>query len=419
MNDLEKKYREFEEKLGFYFGRAASYPLIPPEHVYFPLTNRCNLRCQMCDISKNPSSIEEELSTDKIKEIIAQIKDMGIKHIIFSGGEPLLRQDLFEIIQFSVEKSIEMVDLITNGMLLNDDIIQRLIKLKLNHITISLDGLEENNDSIRGRGVFKNAENNIDKFNFYKSKYNSGSPTIGINFTIMDKNINDILPMVDFARGKGCNLILFQPILFNNTKMYEKRKNILWLSPASIVKLEGIIQQLIELKDESGGVFIYTDANVLRALPGYFEGKRPAGAFKCYEGIKRIVITYNGKLWSCLGIYGDLKTNRLQDIWLSKEAQAIRDKAKKCKEHCLQDCVYFPSNIKDQLNTFLKMIDNTGELEGVDFKNRLVGKIKHYIEAAYLRNKKTLLNISKNYAFDKEIKFFHPIIKKLEDKRGT
>lgn len=134
-NNLEREYNKLQESLGFYFGRVISYPLIPPEHVYFSLTNRCNLRCKMCGIPQNSSEIEDGLSITKIKDITLQIKEMRIKHLIFFGGEPLLKEGLVEIVEFATAKDIEMVDIITNGILLSDDIIQKLIRVKLNHIT--------------------------------------------------------------------------------------------------------------------------------------------------------------------------------------------------------------------------------------------------------------------------------------------
>ena len=344
-NDLGKEYINLEEKLGFYLGRLISYPLVPPEHAYFSLTTRCNLRCQMCDIFKYPSRVEDELSTLKIKDVILQIKNMGIKHIIFSGGEPLLRKDFFEIVEFASNNNMEKIDIITNGMLFDENAIQKLVNLRLNHITFSLDGLKETNDKIRSKGVFDAVKINIDKFIHCKSKYGSASPTLGINFTIMDNNIDDILPMIEFVRNKGLNAIFFQPVLFDNMKMYEKKRNALWPSEDSITKLKKTIKKIVTLKRTLKDFVICTETAALEALPAYFKGERAKFDFSCYEAIKRIVITCAGKLWSCMGVYGDLKQNDLKSIWFSKEAAKIREKVKKCREHCLQDCTFFPSDI--------------------------------------------------------------------------
>jgi MoaA/NifB/PqqE/SkfB family radical SAM enzyme len=373
---LEREYINLEEKLGFYFSRIISYPLLAPEHVYFSLTNRCNLQCKMCDIYKSFGRKEDELTTFQIKDIICQIKDMGIKHLIFSGGEPLLRDDLIEIIEFATAKGISSVDIISNGTLFEDNIIQDLIQAGLNHITVSLDGIGEVNDQIRGKGVFEKAVANIDRINYYKEKYRSKSPTVGINFTIMDNNIDEIIPVIKFARDKGCNILVLQPLLFNNTKMFEKKRNSLWPKEKNISKLREVLEEVKKLKYNLNDFFVYTDTSILDALPRYFKGKRMPPHFKCYEAIKRIVITCDGKVWSCVGIYGDLKQEKLEEIWFSKEAYKIRQKVKECRQHCLQDCIYFPSNIFEEISYFFKKIPRE---ESIMFQNRLMEKTEYYM----------------------------------------
>jgi len=385
-NCLEKECSNFEELLGFYSSRLISYPLIPPEHVYFALTNRCSLKCLMCDIPKTPSGIEDELSTSKIKEIILQIKDLGVKHLVFSGGEPLLREDLLDILEFSVSNDIKNVALITNGVLLDDCIVQKLIKIQLCHITISLDGLKKTNDEIRGKGVFEKTVANIDKLNFYKEKFNAAFPTVGINFTIMNRNIDDILDIIELAKNKRYNAIVFQPILFSNISMYEKKTNILWPSKEDVLKLRKVMHKVINLKNKLNGLGIYTEDAVLKTIPDYFTGKRLGSDFKCFEAIKRIVITYDGKVWSCMGSYGNLKEDNLKNIWFSKDAMAIRDKIKNCNAHCLQDCVYFPSNILDKTKELLKKIKGA-KAKKKEIKSRLLAKLRYYTNILSEENK--------------------------------
>lgn len=412
---LEREFTNLEELLGFYSGRLVSYPLIPPEHVYFALTNRCCLKCAMCDIAKTPSKIEDELSTPKIKEIIFQIKDLGVKHLIFSGGEPLLREDLLEILEFSISIGIRMVDVITNGILFDENMIQKLIKIKLNHITVSLDGLKETNDEIRGEGSFEKSANNIDKLNYYKEKFNSFFPTVGINFTIMNKNIDDILKIIEFARNKKCNIVVFQPVLFSNTRMHEKRKNILWPSEANILKLKEILYKVATLKNTLKDLNIYTDAAVLRAIPDYFKGRRPGNNFKCYEGIKRIVITYDGKVWSCMGICGDLKKDNLKNIWFSKKAMIIRERVKRCKAHCLQDCVYFPSNISEPITNLLKQLGNKSKQEKEKVKEKLLKIVEYYTDILSTRKiGRGIVSLFKNIDFKIELNKLYSIKKNIE-----
>jgi MoaA/NifB/PqqE/SkfB family radical SAM enzyme len=342
---LVKKMSDFETLLGYYASRVVGFPLTPPEHVYFSLTNRCNLRCKMCEVARSASSEEGELSTGKVKEIILQIRDMGINHIIFSGGEPLLRKDLTEIVRFAHENNIQMIDLITNGTMLDSSTLGKLVDAGLTHIGVSIDGLSRVSSGIRGPGVFEKVIKNLEDLNSYKKEHDTCLPSVGINFTIMGENIRDIPEMIGLARKLNCLFISFQPVLFNNTKMYMNKKNVLWPSSVEIKELKRVTKQLVKMKKESCGVNIFTDADVISALPDYFSGRRPRADFKCYEAIKRIVITCEGLLWSCQGILGDLKKNTLSQIWNSTETRNARRAIKKCKRHCLQDCVYFPSDI--------------------------------------------------------------------------
>ena len=353
--DQERRYLDIKGRIGFHVGRSVSRPMVPPEHVYFSLTNRCNLRCQMCSVHKHPSTIEGELSGDKVKAVVLEIRQMGIRHVIFSGGDPFMRKDLFDIIEFSIKCGIEMVDIITNGVLLSDDQVRKLVEMGLNHITFSLDGIGTTNDDIRGQGVFAKVQTNIDRIDHYKRQLNCSTPSVGINFTVMEKNVQDMLPMIEFAGAKKCNIVLFQPIMFNNTKMSEKKTNDLWLKEESIKRLETVINKVIELKRTIDQPYICTDNEVLKIMPAYFRGKKAPGRFKCYEGFKRIVITCNGQLWSCSGVYGDLQKHSLREIWFSNAAIRMRHRVKRCTEHCLQDCVYYPSDIAGELQNLLSM----------------------------------------------------------------
>lgn len=336
----------FEELLGFYAGREAGAPVLPPEHVYFSLTSRCNLRCKMCSVAGNGAY---EMPLEEVCAVIRQIKDLGVRHLILSGGEALLRPDLKRIISFAVSSGIEMVDVITNGTLLNEEIITFFVEEGLNHLTVSLDGLRRNNDHIRGDGVFDRAEAAMDILNRVKKDRGRRTPTLGVNFTVMDRNVEDMLPILDFARGKECNIVVFQPVLFDNVKMSVKQKSPLWPCGEKLRLLEKNLQILQEMRQTPGhSPMIYTSGQVLSSMPAYFRGKLPTGGIGCYEGIKRMVITSGGQVWSCLGVYGDARRESLADIWVSRAARRVREKARRCRRHCLQDCVYFPDSVAEE-----------------------------------------------------------------------
>jgi len=126
-----------------------------PLAISWKITNRCNGSCLYCVGSKNGP----ELDTGQVKYVIDQLSSGGVRFISFTGGEPLLRSDIGDIISYSRNKGIK-VKLNTNGYLLRD----RIDELKgVNLIQLSLDGKEEVNDLMRGRGSFKKILQGLDK----------------------------------------------------------------------------------------------------------------------------------------------------------------------------------------------------------------------------------------------------------------
>lgn len=140
------------------------------DNIYFLLTKKCNLKCIHCSTSCAPEE-KEILSIDQAKTIINNIKKLGIEKIVFTGGEPMLHSDFFEIVEYAKLKlkNVQFI-LSTNGTLINKINISFLIE-KFDIIEISLDGIDEKScDSIRGKGVFEKVIASIkllQKYNFY------------------------------------------------------------------------------------------------------------------------------------------------------------------------------------------------------------------------------------------------------------
>ena len=136
-------------------------------HDYFViqwhLTERCNWQCLHCYQEKREF---KELSYSEIKNVFKQCLDLfqalhiprEMAHINIGGGEPLLREDLFKILSlFKNERSRIIYKIMTNGSLITDSIAKRLSVYGVSGVQVSLEGLEEHNDMIRGKGSFKKA----------------------------------------------------------------------------------------------------------------------------------------------------------------------------------------------------------------------------------------------------------------------
>lgn len=116
------------------------------------LTNRCNLYCKHCYAWAN--SEKEELSFEEVKEVIEELPANGVRFAILSGGEPLLREDIYEVSELLRKRGIKTY-LSTNGLLINSENI-RDIKKYFDYVGISIDGDPEVHDKFRGKkGSFK------------------------------------------------------------------------------------------------------------------------------------------------------------------------------------------------------------------------------------------------------------------------
>jgi radical SAM protein with 4Fe4S-binding SPASM domain len=113
------------------------------------ITNKCNLRCRHCYIGNGGT---DELSVKQIKETLKEFEQMQGLRVLITGGEPLLHSKFEEMNEMLPQFSVRKV-LFTNGLLLKE----RIKKLNVEEIQVSIDGLEDAHDSLRGKGTFKEA----------------------------------------------------------------------------------------------------------------------------------------------------------------------------------------------------------------------------------------------------------------------
>lgn len=168
-----------------------------PFYVQFLITARCNLRCVYCEV---PPLHIDEMETVEIKAMMDELCNFGMRKLTITGGEPLLREDLPEIVRTVRERGV-FCNIITNGILLGD----RIDELgNLNLIMISIDGSEEINDKVRGgeshRGALRAIERCLEK---------------GIPFcthtVITRQNYDRLGYILDLSKEYG-HTVLFQPI---------------------------------------------------------------------------------------------------------------------------------------------------------------------------------------------------------------
>ncbi len=318
----------------FWLSRKINYPLVSPEVIQISLTYRCNLNCKMCSIV-NLLPQEEELSTVQIFHIIDEAKAYGIKKVLFTGGEPLLRKDIYELCRYADKNRLQSI-VTTNGLLLDERTVDALIGAKAGHIHVSLDGLEKTNDFFRGEGVFKKIVKNIKRINCLKKKVSCFS--IGIACTVMDNNINELFDLVRFADELGVDSINFQPLINDNANFMNKQLPEFWVKKENIDCLKQEILKIEEYKPVH--ITVYEEPS-LKLLVKYYQQEVLERDWVCFGGFKTVFICYNRRqplVYSCHGVCGNLNEIALKKAWKSKAAWRLRLHSEKCKNFCLQSC---------------------------------------------------------------------------------
>ena len=153
------------------------------------INNECNLNCKHCRVSEKNDN--EKLSLREAKNLLAEFWYNGITMLNLSGGEPFLRSDIFEILDYA--KKFEDIVITTNGTLLNDEKCKKLASYENIKLSISLDGLEETHDKFRRtKGAFKKVIDILPILNKYNIKY-------AIKYTLSKetaKDANELLKLV-------------------------------------------------------------------------------------------------------------------------------------------------------------------------------------------------------------------------------
>jgi heme b synthase len=168
-----------------------------PRLVAWELTGRCNLNCVHCRASASDKVDPNELSTEEIKATIDDIAGFCKPILILTGGEPLIREDVFEIARHATEKGLRVV-LGTNGTLLTSEVVGKLKDSGVQRVSISIDcAFAEEHDSFRGmRGAYEASLKGIEACK-------EGGLEFQINTTVTKRNLNELQRIFDQAVELG------------------------------------------------------------------------------------------------------------------------------------------------------------------------------------------------------------------------
>lgn len=171
-------------------------------------TKTCNLKCRHCYMNSDAQKYEGELTTEEAKRFIDDLAEFNVPVLLFSGGEPLMRKDFFELAKYAAAKGIRPT-LSTNGTLITREVAERIKKIGVGYVGISLDGLQEVNDKFRGKeGAFQAAMEGIQNCVAVGQR-------VGLRFTINHHNIQELDRIFDFIEEKGINRVCFYHLVYS------------------------------------------------------------------------------------------------------------------------------------------------------------------------------------------------------------
>lgn len=338
-----------EEGPSWLFKRACQYillhlseklhrPLCGPALGTLMVTYRCNFHCAICDMPLKAHTHqrqgEQEFSTERFKEIIGEFAKLGIPGIGFTGGEPLLRNDIFELM--AETRRLGMIaHLNTNGWQLGDEQAHQIIEVGVDSVNISLDGATaETHDRIRRTaGSFDRAVQAVERLVRLKKKHTS-HVRIKTVAVIDESNIDEVPQMLALGKTLGTDCIELIPRQPFAGASKESATNEILLA-----KVDSLVTSLAN--NEYPGVPLENSPVHLRLFHNSFAGL--PSPVKCSAGYNSLAVDCYGNVFPCVPwinwgkATGSIEHSTLTDLWTSRNYQQQREKSSTCRD-CYLNC---------------------------------------------------------------------------------
>ncbi len=228
--------------------------------VVWNCTRQCNLSCIHCYASANNRKSKDEMDTAAGKAFISDLADFGVPVILFSGGEPMMRKDLFELARFASQKGLR-VALSTNGTLISDRAARELQDIGFAEVGISLDGIKENNDRFRGReGAFESALKGI------RTCVALGL-RVSLRLTITRFNYQEIPAIFQLVEDEGIDRVCFYHLAYSGRGTSLQHDDISHSRTREVVDLisqrtedlfrRGMQKEILTVGSHVDGVYLY------------------------------------------------------------------------------------------------------------------------------------------------------------------
>lgn len=176
--------------------------------VVWNCTGTCNLECIHCYYDAAKKRFAGELTTDEAEAFIDDLAECKAPVLLFSGGEPLVREDVFHLMQYAARCGVRPT-LSTNGVLIDREVARDLQKIGVGYVGISLDGMEDDHDRFRGKkGAFRDALEGIQHCRRIDQR-------VGLRFTITKHNYADLADILRLIEEEGIPRVCFYHLVYS------------------------------------------------------------------------------------------------------------------------------------------------------------------------------------------------------------
>lgn len=362
------------------------------KEVIISITNRCNISCKMCDIACEKS---EELPAEQWKKVIEDVNKIGASSVVFSGGEPLLRKDIFGLISFVKDTGLTAC-ITSNGLLINSEVANRLSQSGVDVVNISVEGPEKIHDYLRGKGSYKKAISALSNLKRYGVESTIATVVSRYNYKYLEH-------IVKIADQLGATTIKFQP--FNSLFLRDKsREKEFFLSKKDAVELSHVIDKAESFSLKRG--ITMNPSSYLKRMPLYLSrGLIGGNGASCGAIWTSCPINSEGEIYPCWvlsekdRLIGNITESSLLEIWDSEYHDLLRDKIKNegcpgCMMSCY-DGIFGDDSIKRKMDLKIGRMKKEGVLAyATKALKRLRKKLIFY--RSYRGGAKGIANKAKN-----------------------
>jgi MoaA/NifB/PqqE/SkfB family radical SAM enzyme len=300
-----------------------------PYHAQWMLTRKCNFRCRGCNVWRQQD--KNELSTEQVKKGLNILRDLGVVDLVLSGGNPLLREDIDEILQYA--SNFFITTIYDNGSMA----VKKMDALRnADLVAISIDSLDpKKNDYVRGvKGAWRTAMQAVENL------HNEGI-SVGVTPTVSQFNLYEILDFTKYFLAKDIP-VWYSLYSYDSTsdqsnlfKIGKKDDQFTIADKDAMVKL---CDSIIELKKKSRNILMTT--KLLKAIKNlYLTGERP---WECRAFQNFFMIDHVGRVAGCHMHDPTTTVFDLPAIWDTPELKALQEEYSKCKR-CTYMCYIFYS----------------------------------------------------------------------------